>query len=210
MPEAVSTAMPVSIAKSFRARFHQAISRTRPLYTRANPAEGRGAQERFRHFVPQIASFPDLPAAEEAPPNRFRSRDVTSDAHVAPSASHHTPRHVRHSENSQSGAYSRQKLPAHGSKRAISPATRRAKHVWQGRIPATRCTSYFVRSRNPVSAILNSRPIFPSRDQTQVATASSVARVQTKPMPERAASLSAYPASIGRSANRRPAAAQNR
>ena len=181
------------------------------MYNRVHPAEGRCTQERFQRSVSQIANFPDLPAAEKAPPDQFRLRDVTSDAISAPSASHRTPCRVRHSENSQSETYSRQKLPGHGSKRAISPAKRRAKkHVWQGCFPATRCKSYFVHSRNPVSAILNSRPIFPSRDQTQVATASSVARVQTKPMPGRAASLSAYPASIGRSANRRPAAAQNR
>ena len=127
MPEAVSAAMPVSIAKSFRARFHQAILRTRPLYNRANPAKGRCAQARFRRFVSQIASFPNLPAAEEAPPDRFCSRDATNDAHVTPSASRRTPRHVRHSENSQSVAYSRQKLPARGSERTISPAKRRAK-----------------------------------------------------------------------------------
>ena len=60
------------------------------------------------------------------------------------------------------------------------------------------------------TAILNPRPIFPSRNRTQVATASSATRVQTKPMPGRAASSSAYAASIGRSTDRRPTAAQNR
>ena len=56
----------------------------------------------------------------------------------------------------------------------------RQKHVWQGCFPATRCKSYFVCSRNPVSAILNPRPIFSSRNRTRVVTASSVTRVQTE------------------------------
>lgn len=107
----------------------------RPLYNRVSPAKGRVAQARFRRFVSQIASFPDLPAAERALAGRFRLRNATNDAYVPPSASRRTPRHVRHSENSQSVTYSRQKLPSHGSERAISPATRRAKTRVTGMLP---------------------------------------------------------------------------
>ena len=63
--------------------------------------------------MPQIASFPNLPAIGRAFAGRFRLQDVTSDAYVAPSASHRTPCRVRHSENSQSETYSRQKFPRH-------------------------------------------------------------------------------------------------
>lgn len=83
------------------------------MYNRVNPAEKKEERERFQRFVPQIASFPNLPATGRAFAGRFRLRDVTSDAYVAPSASHHTPCRVRHSENSQSETYSRQKFPRH-------------------------------------------------------------------------------------------------
>ena len=58
-------------------------------------------RERFQCFMSQIASFPNLPATEEALSSRFRSQNVTNDASIASSAKRHTVNRIHHSENSR-------------------------------------------------------------------------------------------------------------
>ena len=120
-----AASMDLSLIHIF-AHFHQAISRTRPLYNRANLATRTEARERFRRFVSQIASFPNSLVTEKPLPTRFRSRNVTNATSAAPSANRHTVNRVHHSESSRFGTTSRQKLSWHSYRDRDAQAEARA------------------------------------------------------------------------------------
>lgn len=164
----------------------------------------------FSAFRVTDCEFSGFAGGGEGAAGRFRLRNATNDAYVPPSASRRTPRHVRHSENSQSVTYSRQKLPSHGSERAISPATRRAKTRVAGTHPCH--TLHIIFRSQPKPGLSHPRP---TADLPKPQPNSSRYRFKRNPRSDEAnARVSRFPtaraASISGSANRRPAAAQNR